>query len=355
MTAVFNKNDYIINLSTIEDDDSNYINRMGDSMNGPLSMPYIILTMSENPIHFSDGTYQNTAFNETNEIIVNMKSDISGCIESNININDKITNISYDDYLIKTTISNNCFITNLTCGNINTSHLSGTDENLQTQINSKESKDSSINANRIYNGSVDNLTFNYISELTSDCQAQIDRLHDLYNNLTNSYLPTGSILFSAKDTTAPNGFLFCWGQNISKTTYGALFAVIGNTFLEGRNGAATPTGTFWLPDLRQCFVKGLGDNLTQPTLRYSNIPTTIMGEFQDMSVQNHFHKYSKPSDVITVMSSTSTGSTNSSVWDNKMSTGIPTEPNVFKGSTDTVPLDNETRPNNISLNYIIKY
>ena len=136
MTTVFNKKDYNNNNTGYDDDDSMFINRNGDIMNGSLSMPYIVLTSSENPIHFLDGTYQNTAFNETNEIIVNMKSDISGCIFTTENLKTKTTNISYSGSLLnKTTISNNCFITNLTCGNINTSHLSNTTSNLQSQLN----------------------------------------------------------------------------------------------------------------------------------------------------------------------------------------------------------------------------
>jgi hypothetical protein len=137
MTTVFNKKDYNNNNECCEDDDTSmFINRNGDVMNGSLSMPYIVLTSSENPIHFLDGTYQNTAFNETNEIIVNMQSDISGCIFATENVKTKTTNISYSGSLLnKTTISNNCFITNLECGNINTSHLSNTTSNLQTQIN----------------------------------------------------------------------------------------------------------------------------------------------------------------------------------------------------------------------------
>jgi len=50
-----------------------------------------------------------------------MQSDISGCIFATENLKTKTTNISYSGSLLnKTTISNNCFITNLQCGNINT-------------------------------------------------------------------------------------------------------------------------------------------------------------------------------------------------------------------------------------------
>jgi hypothetical protein len=65
---------------------------------------------------------------------------------------------------------------------------------IQDQLNSKESNSSSIDANRIYNGSVDNTTFNYISELTSDCQAQLDNKEDKTStNINVSRLANGTV------------------------------------------------------------------------------------------------------------------------------------------------------------------
>jgi hypothetical protein len=144
MSIVFNKRDFKSSSNDCcdDDDDNNdmYINRYGDNMIGNLSTPTLILTSINNPLQFPNGSYQSSAFNETNEIIVNMQSDISDvtfAIEEIPDLQTKTTNISYlPNPLNKTTISNNCFITNLECGNINTSHLSGTTSNLQTQINS---------------------------------------------------------------------------------------------------------------------------------------------------------------------------------------------------------------------------
>ena len=48
----------------------------------------------------------------------------------------KVTNISYDAQQNKTKITNATHINSLTCGNICTSHLSGTTSNVQQQINS---------------------------------------------------------------------------------------------------------------------------------------------------------------------------------------------------------------------------
>jgi microcystin-dependent protein len=55
--------------------------------------------------------------------------------------------------------------------------------------------------------------------------------------------PTGSIvMFSAQ--TPPAGWLLCTGQAVSRTTFAALFAVIGTTY-----GAGNGTTTFTLPNL----------------------------------------------------------------------------------------------------------
>ena len=205
MTTVFNKNDYNNNNNTgYDDDDSMYINRNGDVMNGSLSMPYIVLTSSENPIHFLDGTYQNTAFNETNEIIVNMQSDISGCIFATENVKTKTTNISYSGSLLnKTTISNNCFITNLECGNINTSHLSGTTSNLQTQINSIASNN--ITATSTFTNTP--ITINNSNFDTTIAKYDQPNYEDLkfHNAITLQAISTDRIFFIGSLSDASNG------------------------------------------------------------------------------------------------------------------------------------------------------
>lgn len=57
-------------------------------------------------------------------------------------------------------------------------------------------------------------------------------------------MPIGTILDYA-GSSAPSYFLLCYGQAISRTTYAALFAVIGVTY-----GAGDSTTTFNLPDCR---------------------------------------------------------------------------------------------------------
>lgn len=68
-------------------------------------------------------------------------------------------------------------------------------------------------------------------------------------------LPIGSIKLYA-GTTAPDGYLFCNGQEVSRTTYDELFAVIGTTY-----GAGDGSTTFNLPNLKGRVAVGLdGDD-----------------------------------------------------------------------------------------------
>lgn len=55
--------------------------------------------------------------------------------------------------------------------------------------------------------------------------------------------------------TAPEGWLLCQGQALSRTTYKDLFDVIGTSF-----GSGDGSTTFNLPDLRGEFLRGAGTN-----------------------------------------------------------------------------------------------
>lgn len=66
--------------------------------------------------------------------------------------------------------------------------------------------------------------------------------------------PAGVVLQYA-GATAPTGWLLCYGQSVSRTTYAALFAVIGTTL-----GVGDGSTTFGLPDLRGRVVAG-NDNM----------------------------------------------------------------------------------------------
>lgn len=65
-------------------------------------------------------------------------------------------------------------------------------------------------------------------------------------------VPTGTIL-DFGGTLAPSGYLLCDGSNVSRTTYAALFTVIGTNF-----GVGDGSTTFTLPDFRRRVAVGAG-------------------------------------------------------------------------------------------------
>lgn len=68
-----------------------------------------------------------------------------------------------------------------------------------------------------------------------------------------SPIPIGSLMDYA-GTAAPSGWLLCFGQTISRTTYSALFAIVNTTY-----GVGDGSTTFNLPDLRGRVIAGKDD------------------------------------------------------------------------------------------------
>ncbi|ULY68609.1 hypothetical protein [Chlorella virus XW01] len=118
--------------------------------------------------------------------------------------------------------------------------------------------------------------------------------HDITLN-NNPYLPIGIVLPFAT-TIAPEGWLVCNGQEVSKTTYASLWNIIGNTF-----GVAVDSNNFKLPDLRGRVIigNGAGDGLTNRsigqnggsethTLTINEIPShTHTGTTNSSGAHNH--------------------------------------------------------------------
>lgn len=72
-------------------------------------------------------------------------------------------------------------------------------------------------------------------------------------NPTMPVMPTGTMVDYA-GINAPAGWLFCYGQLISRTTYAALFTAIGTTY-----GVGDGSTTFALPDARGRVIAGKDD------------------------------------------------------------------------------------------------
>ena len=68
------------------------------------------------------------------------------------------------------------------------------------------------------------------------------QLDELQSKISPSLIPTGTIL-PFGGSKAPSGYLLCNGDQVSRTTYAALFAVIGTTY-----GVGDGVTTFNLPN-----------------------------------------------------------------------------------------------------------
>jgi microcystin-dependent protein len=65
--------------------------------------------------------------------------------------------------------------------------------------------------------------------------------------------PIGTVVDYA-GSSAPSGWLLCYGQTVSRTTYAALFAILSTTY-----GAGDGSTTFGIPDLRGRVIAGQDD------------------------------------------------------------------------------------------------
>ena len=153
---------------------NDYLLRDGSNlMSGTLQTPKIILYGPNSLVQFSDDTQQITAYTQadrnnvlniqqttTNMSYANDQTTITGAMrisklifddsyeqttgfrtEDKVNLDNntfKLQGTTYDDNLDKTTIAN-AHITSLTTGTFNSSHLSGTTSNIQSQISTNSS------------------------------------------------------------------------------------------------------------------------------------------------------------------------------------------------------------------------
>jgi microcystin-dependent protein len=159
-------------------------------------------------------------------------------------------------------------------------------------------------------------------------------------------VPTGAVLAFA-GSSAPSGFLVCNGDAVSRTTYAALFAVIGITYGQG-NGSTT----FNLPDLRADFIRGLDNMGGTPGARNGD-PGRSPGTEQLDAFQGHYHQ--------TGLGSWDT-SANVSGYGRYPDFSGATGPNpqrsvgapITDGSHNVPRTASETRPRNVAMYYIIK-
>lgn len=156
--------------------------------------------------------------------------------------------------------------------------------------------------------------------------------------------PIGAIL-AFGGSSAPAGWMICNGAAISRTTYAALFAVIGTAY-----GAGDGSTTFNLPDPREAALVGAGTNvLNAGSIAAHN--AVSLGAFQDDQMQKmegnigEVFNFTTPSGVFELGSASPTGFVGDGQY-NPYNVQMDTSKAARTGTT--------THGKQLGVNYIIK-
>lgn len=142
--------------------------------------------------------------------------------------------------------------------------------------------------------------------------------------------------------TVPDGYLYCDGSAVSRTTYSELFAAIGTIY-----GAGDGSTTFNVPDLRGYFLRGDGGT-----------NSAVMGTAQEDAIRN----------IVGIINGTF-------CWNETQTSGVfegdhistyrftnsSPDGQIIEGwqmridSSNTVPTAADNRPSNFSMKYCIGY
>ena len=169
----------------------------------------------------------------------------------------------------------------------------------------------------------------------------------------NRIVPSGAIM-AWPTGTAPSNWLECDGSAVSRTTYSALFAVIGETY--GNGDGST---TFNLPDLRGEFIRGFDNSAgndpdaASRTDRGDGTTGDNVGTKQDFALENVTGEFSH-----TVGDGsgnrTGTGPFTDNADGNHSGGGGGTVGRVTFDLSNTAQTSTETRPRNVAMMWIIK-
>ena len=165
--------------------------------------------------------------------------------------------------------------------------------------------------------------------------------NELLQVIEDSITPIGTII-SYAGATAPQGYLLCQGQAISKSEYAELYLVIGDLYSKPEDAE----DIFRVPDLRETVIVGVGENKTSKIAAHD---IYALGEFKDDQFQGHSHNVlglgGEFDAVVPGRHCVEQISNYNAATQNVISDGTNGEPRV--GTT--------THGKQMGLNYIIKY
>lgn len=191
---------------------------------------------------------------------------------------------------------------------------------------------------------------NFIDEI-KDLKKRLEELEKRGLPDIPDAIPIGTILpFTSGNI--PNGWLLCNGSEVSRTTYSALFNLIGTTF-----GAGNGTTTFNLPNLKGKIPVGLDAGQTEFNIigKTGGEKTHVLTT-QEMPTHNH-SLTGLNNNNFTVQAGMGSGT--SGIPNNVPNWGSYTSAHWFTGSFSTVNAGGSQAHNNlqpyITLNFVIKY
>lgn len=161
-------------------------------------------------------------------------------------------------------------------------------------------------------------------------------------------LPTGAYVLYSSNSTTPNGFLRCDGSALDKTTYAALFAVVGYTY--GRSG-----DKFLLPNFSDGkFMRSIGGNAAAIGTAQQDAIRNITGEIntsaEDLNYNNAAYYNNGNYDAKGVFEKIIRANTRRS-----QITQTGTSQAWSFDASRVVPTANENRPLNMAVVVLIKY
>ncbi|MBN2533344.1 MAG: tail fiber protein [Spirochaetales bacterium] len=185
----------------------------------------------------------------------------------------------------------------------------------------------------------DIISASQVNENFNRLYAKVNELEDIVNPGGGVALPAGTIMpFGGTSDKVPEGWLLCDGTAYAVSEYSELYNVIGTNF------GSVNAGIFNVPDLRGMFLCGADngkgedpDSGSRTALQDGGNTGDNVGSRQGYMIQNHSHYMIY------------------SYEDGGNGTHINGE-DGNNGNIDTsVYGGNETRPENVYVNFIIKY
>lgn len=177
-------------------------------------------------------------------------------------------------------------------------------------------------------------------------------LSKLASALQALLVPTG-VISAFGGTSAPAGYLLCDGQTVSRTTYAALFGVIGTAF-----GAGDGSTTFGIPDTKALVLRGLGQQTINGRLKDGGILVGSKLEDQMQKLTGSVEQVAKRSSTgaagalsVTLQNDLGGSGTSSATRDLfRIELDSANSPDARVSSTTA----GETRVSSLGVNYIIK-